>query len=562
MEVKVLYVVVLLLILVNYITMYQPWKKDNLNNDLRTKNFYFIIVTIGLLIRFYQVNRLPGLQIDEAMAGYDTWSLANYGIDSATNSWPVYLYSYGTGQSALYAYLSIPFVKILGLNIVSIRLAMLCISSLTLIFVVKTFSQLVLSKNWNILFVVILITNPWYFNLSRFGLDANLGPLFLLCAMCTILWAINTQKSNIRWLNYLCTVVFLGLTAYAYIVSWFLLPLFCLLLVIYLLKKHYLSIQQLLVGLGILTLILLPLIIFAGNQFLGNKNIDLFWLTIPKLSGTQLTGQSIFNGDSVLVNIVGNIKMIIYFIKVHLNDGLLFNGLPKFGVFYPGFLLFFIIGVVITFKRKEPVVIITKVWLLSCVPIILFSKPLVHHWNFLFFPFLIIVGYGMEYVSNKLSHKVYQVLLVYLTLMFILFQYNYFGVYRYNLQSSSYTASQKLGDIIEEIHDLDINFETIYVYSNSFSQKQNQFIYIRFFDPISPMDWQATKDQPYDKKNNLTSNYYGNYHFLYENEVYFDNKPKTGYLIQKYSENLIVPKEVEKSYLGIENDDYYFIYFP
>ncbi|WP_430597950.1 hypothetical protein [Enterococcus sp. AZ177] len=68
----------------------------------RFNQLLFMLLCVGLLVRYFNLGELPGLQIDEAMSGYDTWALANYGTDSALNSWPIYLIGYGTGRAQMH----------------------------------------------------------------------------------------------------------------------------------------------------------------------------------------------------------------------------------------------------------------------------------------------------------------------------------------------------------------------------------------------------------------------------------------------------------------------------
>ena len=59
------------------------------------------------------------------LRGYEAYSILNYGIDRNGNVLPVFLVSWGSGQNALYTYILIPFIKLLGLSSFSVRLPML-----------------------------------------------------------------------------------------------------------------------------------------------------------------------------------------------------------------------------------------------------------------------------------------------------------------------------------------------------------------------------------------------------------------------------------------------------
>ena len=84
---------------------------------------FIIIMIIAIFSRAYKLNSLPvGIHVDEAGMAYDAYCLATNGTDRWLNNFPVYLENFGGGQSALYAYLAAIFIKILGLNMISIRL--------------------------------------------------------------------------------------------------------------------------------------------------------------------------------------------------------------------------------------------------------------------------------------------------------------------------------------------------------------------------------------------------------------------------------------------------------
>lgn len=84
-----------------------------------------IILAIGMLIRIINISDMPNaVNVDEISSGYEAYSILNYGIDRNGNFMPAFLVSWGGGQNALLTYLIIPFIKIFGANIFSIRLPM------------------------------------------------------------------------------------------------------------------------------------------------------------------------------------------------------------------------------------------------------------------------------------------------------------------------------------------------------------------------------------------------------------------------------------------------------
>ena len=87
--------------------------------------FYIVLIVLTIALRLWRIGYAPGkgaLNQDEAMAGYESWSLLNYGTDSNGYHNPVYLEAWGSGMNALETYLMMPFIAVLGLNSLSVRL--------------------------------------------------------------------------------------------------------------------------------------------------------------------------------------------------------------------------------------------------------------------------------------------------------------------------------------------------------------------------------------------------------------------------------------------------------
>ncbi len=74
-----------------------------------------VVACAALFVHLFQITKIPnGIHVDEMGMGYDAWCLAHFGVDRYLKAYPVYLMNFGGGQSALYAYLCIPFVKWFG----------------------------------------------------------------------------------------------------------------------------------------------------------------------------------------------------------------------------------------------------------------------------------------------------------------------------------------------------------------------------------------------------------------------------------------------------------------
>ena len=90
------------------------------------------LIFFALFLHLYRLGSVPrGLYVDEMGMAYDAWSIGTYGVDRYLKSLPLYLTNFGGGQSILYCYLDIFFVKLWGINAVTIRMPAVIFSMIT-----------------------------------------------------------------------------------------------------------------------------------------------------------------------------------------------------------------------------------------------------------------------------------------------------------------------------------------------------------------------------------------------------------------------------------------------
>ena len=182
-----------------------------------------VILLIGCLVRLIGIGKVPNaLNIDEASSGYDAFSIMKYGIDRGGNSYPVYLYAWGSGQSALYTYLMIPAVAIAGLSEFSIRLPMAIVGCISLIVFYFLIINIFDNKKIALVSLGFFAICPWHIMKSRWGLECNLFPDLILLSVCFLVLGLKKKKT---WLQVLAFVCF-ALSSYSYGTSYLFLPLF------------------------------------------------------------------------------------------------------------------------------------------------------------------------------------------------------------------------------------------------------------------------------------------------------------------------------------------------
>ena len=287
------------------------------------------LLAVGATVRIYAFGGIPnGVFIDEAIIGYDAYSLLHYGIDHNGFSYPVHLVSFGSGQHALYAYLSMPFIAVLGLNQISIRLANLVFGLLSL----GIFYLLVRRTDDHktaLAALFLLAINPWQIMISRWGLECNLFPaLFLLATYFLVRWLQGGRTFGAAILLY-------GLSLYAYGTAYFVVPAFPLMMAVYLGFHRRLRLKTLLTAGFILALTALPVALYVAVNALGWNTLQIGAITIPRLPAEARFSQifSLFSGGGGYENLANNAAVFTRLLITQ-KDGYLWNAIPAFGSLY------------------------------------------------------------------------------------------------------------------------------------------------------------------------------------------------------------------------------------
>ncbi len=79
---------------------------------------WLLVIFWGIFIRLFQLNSFPlGLMQDEALAGYDAYSILLTGKDHHGHFLPITFQAFNDWIAHSFVYQLIPFVKILGLSL-------------------------------------------------------------------------------------------------------------------------------------------------------------------------------------------------------------------------------------------------------------------------------------------------------------------------------------------------------------------------------------------------------------------------------------------------------------
>lgn len=193
-----------------------------------------LIFLTGAAVRLYLFGKVPaGCQMDEAYGAWNAFSLYHCGMDSAGYSYPVYFEAWGGGQNALNSYLMLPFIALFGghVNAYVIRLPQVILSLATLIAIYFLIKKL-FDRNTAYWAMFLVAVCPWHIMMSRWGLESNLAPGFLILGLCFFVYGLDFEP--MMMVSALCY----GLSLYCYATIWPIVPVMLGLQILYCLLHH------------------------------------------------------------------------------------------------------------------------------------------------------------------------------------------------------------------------------------------------------------------------------------------------------------------------------------
>ncbi len=378
------------------------------------------LVLVTSLFRLINFPGVPyGLHQDEINAGYEAWSLLNFGTDRWGNTWPVYFPSWGSGQNVLYSYLLIPFIAVFGPTDLAVRLLMVILGILVpvLIFFIAKYWY-----NLNVALVAMFVSSifPELIRGSRWAVESNLVPFMIALSLLAVTIALKDKKQ--RWYLIVPALIPLALTAYTYIVITVPILIFGVLLLIWKRKlfwanktKWFISAFVFLVTLSPILLYLAKITVFKNNPY-SFENLLPFSLPILDESRyDQITGDNGL-GEIILNNFL---QLFSGYYQGQIGSGAEV-ALPLF--------IFVIIGLILPYLKISKTWFKTNVINLFCIASLslAFFVPLSNiRGNLLIVPFILISTNLIYVVLGFIRKRMRKVV----TVALVAFYVGYVGVW-------------------------------------------------------------------------------------------------------------------------------------
>jgi len=490
------------------------------------KTILVLILITAFLIRFININNTPALNPDEAALGYNAYSLIQTGKDEHGISWPLHFKSFGDYKPGGYVYLSLPFIKLLGLTPFAVRLPNLILSILTIYFLYKLVFIISKSDKLSLLSAAVLTFSPWHIHFSRGAWESSAALSFIVIG--TYLFFKSIQSKFIK--NFTLFLLFYIGSLYIYHSARLIAPLLglslCILYFKFLLKK----LPQILIPLFFAILLVIPVLV----SFLNNGGTT-------RLGGVGLSAdQGPINRSNELLNqhqelsipikIIHN-KRVLYLIswaqKYSSHFDLNFLGIngdevprskvPENGQLILIDVIFLLIGIIFVIKTKllsDKVKIFLFLFLLIS-PIassLTFQAPSALRALAMIIPLSIFIAGGIySFIELIQRYHFYRLLLVILVSLYVYFIAYYLDSYFLHYAKRYPFAWQyKFDEVVPFVESQKNNYQNIYI-TNKYDQPYILFLFFSKYNP-SKIQSQIQLTTP-DQYGFSTVVGYDNYHF-------------------------------------------------
>jgi 4-amino-4-deoxy-L-arabinose transferase-like glycosyltransferase len=519
-----------------------------------------IIFAIALLLRFYKLSDFRCLNWDEASFGYNAYSILKTGKDEYGVKLPLQFKSVGDYKAPLYIYLSVPVIKILGLNEFSIRFLPALLGSLCILLIFLITKELFKKERIAYFAAFFLAISPWHLQFTKAGADVGVGTFFTLLGIYGFIKGVKGSK-----FGYLFTAIGFAGSIYSYFAERLFIPLMAIVMLVHFRKDIIKTKKNFLVAIFAGLLLLAPIVPSLVSS--GHEEKILKTTIFGYQRSTEYVNQ-IKNEDN------SNILYFLYHTSIfentwgamnhylnHFSPSFLFmEGVkadPRQFVVNMGMLYLFdlpliLIGLFYMVKRKEKNKNFIIYWLiLAPIPAAITKDLFSARRSFnMVYPFLIMSAYGFDILLDwvkKLSKNL-RYILIFLGFGIFCYLFSFYLVSYYVLtppQGYAGPAGWHCGykELVSYIDKVKGNSKVIVDTSY-----QGPYIFFLFYEKYNPADYQKQARLIQDSPNSLGEGAgYDNYIFksiYWPNDRSFPNTIFAG-PDERLPERDLLVKEVE-----------------
>ncbi len=473
-----------------------------------------IIIFAALLRILFLGSHMPSLYGDEISIGYNAYSVLKTGKDEFSKLLPIQFESWGDQKNPAYIYIVLIFERVFGVSAYAVRLpsALSGIAAVYLTYAIvkqlATFFDLnkendIRSENLALIAAALLAISPWHILVSRGGYEANMALTFGLAGVYFFLCWLKTEK----WRHFLLSNFSFVLAMYTYYTTKLFVPMLIVLLWSWGFwitkkfdsKKYIRFTVRYIFLFALLSVPIAYLAIFSNGQARFAK-INIF--SDPKVSERviMMRNQSLappalnsllFNKPNIwlrdFLEFYGdNLSASFWYVA---GDSSLRYAIGNHGMFYILEAPFFLLGLLVCFKRNRKLFIFLSAWILiSIFPTALVGKSYgLRSIALLPIP-MIFASYGIVFFLDYFKKAKSESLAI--RMLFILFAFSFSNwlvryIYVYPVYGNYwYDGMQK--EAINYARNEENNFDHIFI-TRYYGKTE---MYYAFYSKLDPAEYQ------------------------------------------------------------------------
>lgn len=478
---------------------------------------YKILALIGILFlaaffRFWQLTTVPpSLYWDEVSQGYNAYSIATTGKDEHQETFPLARFeAFGDYKAPVNIYLTAITMFFLGKSDFAVRFPSALLGTLsvfvTFFLVFYLFYKNKLAEWYGLIAAFFLSISPWHIQLSRASFEANVATFFTIFAAFLFFYALRKRP----WVLILSIISFV-LAFYSFNAHRIFIPLLVLLFAIVEYKALYKLKKQLILGVIVGGILLIPFAIFftTPESKLRFQEVNIFSDISTIKKSNSLIEQ---DNNSPFAKIINNRRVL--FAEKYLENYLSFfdtkylflsgDPNPRFSDQSNGELFLFLAPFLVLgfyslfWQRKQFIIIIGWILLAPIAASVAREVPHALRSETFIPTFEIIAALGV--VSTFLFlyrhfKKIAVLFPLFLSLVVLISCIHFWHNYLIH-NRITYSGDWQYGykQVIEKVHRIENDYDKIY-FTNTYGRA---YIYIAWYDNFTPdkfwMDVDMKKD--------------------------------------------------------------------
>lgn len=458
-----------------------------------------IVLILSFFLRFFLLGNVPeNISSDEAALGYNAFSILKTGKDEFGEKLPLAFRSFGEFKAPLYIYFSVPFIFLLGLNELSIRLPSALLGTFAVLGIYLTVNHLFKNKKLALTSAFIMSIIPWDLQFTRIAYEGSLS-LFL------IIYGLYFYNLGVEKKNYylLLSFIFFALSLYSHYSERIFIFLFIPSLILLNLKS-LIKIKRLFISAVVLfVLIVLPLIPYVfsteGTQrasfisFTTDKGITVV-INEKRAEHNWATYKIPVNPSFIHNKASEYLKRFSENYLAHFDFSfLLFKGdednifrTPYIGLIFVIFVPFIFIGLIDLLKNNaDKRIIITWLILSPIASALTRLGPSANRAFLMVVPLSVFISYGYTVSLDKFfqSHRFIHAIII---LIFITEAFFYLDSYYFHFSFKN-AGDNRVGskEVITTADSLKDNYDEVWV-----TNKSGGYIHFLFYLHYPPADYQ------------------------------------------------------------------------